>query len=296
MKKYTLYVITTSIIALLASVLVAHAQGYTPLVTIPGVTEAGKPVELTSYLVNMMRFLIAGAGALAIVLLVVAGTKYVASGIAPSAKNDAKDQITSALIGLGLVLTSYLILNTINPDLVNFRLALEEAKGSKPAEIPLEAATPVEYPNDSYERNYLASGTTIRVNKDPCLLVSQKNCTSIHGLRESTMIKLRELALACGTSCTMMVTGGTEYWLHGNRKTNIAQNGTYHKPYPEGGELAGKTVDLSKNSAPLNSYIMTKGEALGFGKACATGNRWRLDGGIYVDEVGGDPHWHVCYY
>ncbi|MBI5400639.1 MAG: hypothetical protein HZB12_00775, partial [Candidatus Yonathbacteria bacterium] len=40
------------------------------------------------------------------------------------AKSDAKERIIGALIGLGLILTSWLILNSINPNLVNFNLNL----------------------------------------------------------------------------------------------------------------------------------------------------------------------------
>ncbi len=112
---------------------VAYAQDmeYTPLVTIPGVTAVGTGVTLTDYLVNGLMFLVAAAGVLAVIMIVVAGTQYVAAGISPSAKSDAKEQIVNALIGLGIILSSWLLLNTINPNLVNFSLELEKIKSNE---------------------------------------------------------------------------------------------------------------------------------------------------------------------
>ena len=312
MKKYIPHITASSILSLFGAVLVAHgagpvvdAQQYTPMVTINGVTEAGVGIDITSYLVNMMKFIIAASGALAIIMLVIAGTKYIASGIAPSAKNDAKDQIWNALIGLGLVLTSYLILNTINPNLVNFKLALEEARGAKPTRLPA-VVLPIEWQDDTaYERTNLRTiglamtpPGIVQVNKQACKLVGQSNCTSVHGLAALVVAKLVQLASDCGPSCAVVITGGTEYWLHGDRSTDINENPTQHKPLANGG---GKTVDLSQNSEPLNLYIRTNGTPFvggPTGGGCAPGIGYELDGGKYIDEniPGNPPHWHVCYY
>ena len=312
MKKYIPHIAVSSILSLFSAVLVAHgadsvvnAQQYTPMVTISGVTEKGVGIDITSYLVNMMKFIIAASGALAIVMLVIAGTKYIASGIAPSAKNDAKDQIWNALIGLGLVLTSYLILNTINPNLVNFKLALEQARGTTPTELPA-VPLPTEWEDDTaYERTNLRTlglaltpPGIVQVNKQACKLVGQSNCTSVHGLKAAVVAKLTKLASDCGPSCAVVVTGGTEYWLHGDRSTDVNENPTRHKPSSAGG---GEAVDLSQNSEPLNQYIRAHGTPFvggATGGGCAPGAGYELDGGKYVDEniQGNPPHWHVCYY
>ncbi len=122
--KYLLPILVGFTILLGGGALVASAQGYVPLVTLPGVTEDGVAVELGDYLAGMMKFIVALAGVLAIILAIIGGVQYVAAGISPSQKDDAKKRITNAFIGLTLVLVSYLILNSINPNLVAFNLTL----------------------------------------------------------------------------------------------------------------------------------------------------------------------------
>ena len=62
-------------------------------------------------------FIIGVAGLAAFVMLVTGGVKYLTSAGSPSAISDAKDQIKSALLGLLIILMSWLILQVINPDL-----------------------------------------------------------------------------------------------------------------------------------------------------------------------------------
>lgn len=63
-------------------------------------------------------FIVTISGFAAFAMIVFGGFKYLSSAGNPSAIGDAKDQIKSALLGLLLILTSYLILQVINPDLV----------------------------------------------------------------------------------------------------------------------------------------------------------------------------------
>lgn len=108
----------------LGGVLAVSAQGYVPLVSLPGVTEAGTAVNMSSYLSGMIKLLIALATGFAVLMLIVGGTQYVASGVLPDQKSDAKNRMLGAIGGLALVLVSYLILNSINPKLVQFHLML----------------------------------------------------------------------------------------------------------------------------------------------------------------------------
>ncbi len=123
-------VVVVMLLTLFGGVLVAHS--YIPLVSLPGVTDASSTtgVDLSSYLSGMIKLVIALAGALSILMLVIAGTQYVAASINPNAKKDALEKIQNSLIGIALVLSSWLLLNTINPDLVNFSLVLPPISGS----------------------------------------------------------------------------------------------------------------------------------------------------------------------
>ncbi|MFH1509579.1 MAG: hypothetical protein ABID67_00300 [Candidatus Nealsonbacteria bacterium] len=71
-------------------------------------------------------------GGLAVFIsLIISGTQYLSSFGNPTSMKDAMDRIKSAFLGLILLLSSWLILNTINPNLTNFQslsLNLEDVK------------------------------------------------------------------------------------------------------------------------------------------------------------------------
>ena len=77
-------------------------------------------VTLKEYLTWAFRFVLALAGFLAVMMIVIGGVEYIISGANESSRSDAKKRINSALSGLVLALVSYLVLYTINPSLVDF--------------------------------------------------------------------------------------------------------------------------------------------------------------------------------
>lgn len=90
-------------------------------VGIPGQAARGATVKLPQYLEMVYNFALWGVGLAALAMLIWAGMQWIVSGL-PDVKADAMEQIKSALTGLGLVLLSYLILQTINPKLVSITL------------------------------------------------------------------------------------------------------------------------------------------------------------------------------
>jgi len=90
------------------------AGGYTPIVSVPGLNAGG---SLPDYLNALFKFAIIGGGILAIMYIIVGGFEYMVSG-AREAKKDGKEHIQNAIIGLLLLLLSYLILFVINPDIL----------------------------------------------------------------------------------------------------------------------------------------------------------------------------------
>lgn len=71
------------------------------------------------YVEMVFRFGLRIVGIIALGFLVYGGIRYILSAGNPSALADAKSQMLSALIGIALLLSSYVILNEINPELVN---------------------------------------------------------------------------------------------------------------------------------------------------------------------------------
>jgi hypothetical protein len=77
--------------------------------------------SLPEYVKYIFNFAIWIAGALALVFIIIGGVKYLLSTGNPSLQGDARNQILSALLGLVIILSSYLLLTTINPELVFFK-------------------------------------------------------------------------------------------------------------------------------------------------------------------------------
>ena len=98
---------------------------------------AGQPSPSEGFPQYINYLFIFGLGlitVLALAQMMIGGIQYILAAGNVANKVDAKDTIKQALIGLGLLLVSYLLLNTINPDLVNLRnpnLTPTEFKGTK---------------------------------------------------------------------------------------------------------------------------------------------------------------------
>ena len=103
-----------------------EGQGYEVLAAIPGVTDGDIPADLGSYVNLVYRASIAIGAVLAVLMLVIGGLQYMGTDVF-SKKNQGRDRIRHALMGLGLLLVSYLILSTINEDLLNLDLNIKDA-------------------------------------------------------------------------------------------------------------------------------------------------------------------------
>lgn len=89
-------------------------------------------ITIGGYVNKMVGIIIAVAGVLAVVMLVVGGVQYMTTD-ALAGKTNARETITKALLGLILALGSYLILRTINPNLLNIE------PGIQPVQITADA-------------------------------------------------------------------------------------------------------------------------------------------------------------
>ena len=99
----------------------AHGQtAYQPIENVPGFE--GQAQTFPQYVRNIYILAMWLVGISALVMISIGGFWYMTSAGNTSRMNTAKGIITDAIIGLVLMLTAWLILNTINPDLtrVNF--------------------------------------------------------------------------------------------------------------------------------------------------------------------------------
>jgi hypothetical protein len=83
---------------------------------------AAKVLDLADYISKVYNFGVGAAVTVAAVFLVVGGFRWLSAGDNSEAIGAAKKHITEALIGLLLALGSFVILNTINPDILSLRL------------------------------------------------------------------------------------------------------------------------------------------------------------------------------
>ncbi len=114
-----------------------NSSGYKPLepVKLPNGKDLFSP-DITAYLQNIYSFGIAIAGALAVIVIVVAGIEYMMSD-AFTTKADAIGRIKAAFYGLGLALGSYVLLYTISPELVKLKFNLTPVSAPSSAQSGL---------------------------------------------------------------------------------------------------------------------------------------------------------------
>ncbi len=279
--KILLKLISIAFITLSIGIFVAHAQDYTPIAPLPGTytgAEGSETTNIALYLSGLFKLMIALGAALAILFAIIGGVQYVAASINPSAKATALEKVQGALIGLTIILASYLLLNSINPDLVRFNYLLPPI-GITPSQQYQQSGGDIStWKSDAKERTALLPVT---INKPNCGNIGDSNCTSVHGLAPDVISKIKALQASC--NCSVVITGGTEYWLHRSHNND-------------------RRVDIAKGGP--DSYITKTGLSSITSCGVPTDPHYQTDGAIYVDEPNRDKngkitgtgnHWHVCY-
>ncbi len=104
----------------LPHILWAQEEEYQLLAPFPGAPDAS---DTAGYFEALYNFLIISVGIAALLMIVVGGIWYVSSAGNQARMGTAKTIITDALLGLAVVFLAWLILNTINPDLVKGNLS-----------------------------------------------------------------------------------------------------------------------------------------------------------------------------
>jgi hypothetical protein len=79
------------------------------------------PCAFGKYMNMMIKIILGIAAVLAVIMIIKGGFEYMMSSL-PSGKESGKGTITQAILGLIIALGAYLILFTINPNLLNFCL------------------------------------------------------------------------------------------------------------------------------------------------------------------------------
>ena len=111
-------------------ILPVFARAYTLLEPLPsGLHVQGDlsaNITLEHYLKWIFDFALIATGFLAVLMIVIGGVRYMIGGANESERSEGKKYISSALWGLLLAFGAWLIINTINPELVNLSFTLPE--------------------------------------------------------------------------------------------------------------------------------------------------------------------------
>lgn len=136
MKK-TFVLIALATFFLAPAVLFAQAQeSFYVLEPIPGVTDSGFP-SFPSFLQSLFRISLALGAILAVLMLVIGGVQYMGADQITS-KEDARDRIRNAVLGLLLLFGSVLILRQINPELLKFKIGVGQVSVPAPTVSPAQ--------------------------------------------------------------------------------------------------------------------------------------------------------------
>jgi len=120
-KHYLILSFILFLIFAFGTKLLAQSQVEVSYPTIERATAPTSPfTPLVNYLKYVYNFGITVVGVILFALFVKGGIKYFTSTGNPARMKDAKEDINKALLGILIVFSSYLILNTINPQLVIF--------------------------------------------------------------------------------------------------------------------------------------------------------------------------------
>ncbi len=95
---------------------------YELLEPLPGLEKVEQSMDVGKWVNTMVRVIIGIIGVLAVVMIVVGGIQYMTTD-AIGKKESGKETVQGALFGVVLALAAYIILRTINPQLVSLDLA-----------------------------------------------------------------------------------------------------------------------------------------------------------------------------
>ena len=99
---------------------------FVPLAPIPGLTDV-QPDQggLASFFNNLYKYLIGLSAVLAIIMIIWGGLEYATQDI-PGQKQQGKERIQQAILGLVLILSPVLVFSIINPNILNLSINLEK--------------------------------------------------------------------------------------------------------------------------------------------------------------------------
>lgn len=127
--KRKLIIISLVLFLNLAPFLCLAAINYVPMEEIPGF---GRPSDFPGYISAVYKFGLWTVGISALLMIVIGGYMYLTSAGNTSQTGKAKEVITDSIVAIILALVSWLLLYTINPDLVKGSISIPAKNANNP--------------------------------------------------------------------------------------------------------------------------------------------------------------------
>jgi hypothetical protein len=227
------------------------ADSYKLLAPLPNLTIVSGSNPLGTYLPIIFNLAIGLSAVFAVLMIVIGGLQYISSD-AIQKKSEGKERIKNAVISLVLVIGSWLILNTINPNLLDINLVINPATASNSTGTLgtlnlngtiINLNTNDQLVSENWAATKFAEGGFTIKSSGNCTDPTNPSCTSVAGMHSDTVAGLIALRMMCGSNCEQLViTGGTE--------VGHAEGGLSHE--------SGFKADISNtqgDGAAFNNFI-----------------------------------------
>ncbi len=206
------------------------------------------PGTLQGYIKYIYNLLLAIGGLLAFGILIYAGFRYLTSVGSPARIADAKDQIFAAFLGLIILLSSYLILYTIDPQLV-----ILKPPGIKP---PPAVEPPVFVPPEERVHTYQEIPVGILISR----VLEKRKLDEIKEISEETKLSSEELkkltedlkALTAQCVCANTTPNATTCDYH---QLSCPATKCLGDPCPNRGAINAKIAEINSKIKELESYL-----------------------------------------
>lgn len=156
---------------------------FTPEVGFPGFSG---PITVDGYLFGkfifaLFHYLLYASGVLAVIFVSIAGFKWVSAGGNQSKITEAKNQLINSITGMFLVFATFIILSTINEDLVIMK------------EIKTEMIDPVDLPDDAEPVAFTAD---MEIDKSNAIAIPSYPglCSNGGSAAQQTIVQLKKAA------------------------------------------------------------------------------------------------------
>ena len=229
--------------------------------------DATSPADFISRFYKIALGIVGGA---ALGVLVYGAILWTVSG-AISTKQDAMEWIWAAIWGLVLLLGAYLILNTINPDLVKLKNP-DQLLAPGTTNLTPSAYAAGGLQEEQARQTLAASGIGV---KGVCPTGQSTGCVNLNGIQSKTIDEALSLVSSVGSN-NVFVTAGTEGC------GTVHATGVYS-------HCTGYKVDLRLN-ANLNNYITQNFQKTSYRTSDGAAQYVSPSGAVYALE---NDHWDI---